>query len=218
MIELARRRMMMGGSAKPYDAEVEYLESTGTQWIDTGIAYNIDSIFSFDVDSEFTTSDTNEHLCTIGATKRIVFVGKYLTEYYVYCGNGTNFKDTIVPLSTHHIIVIIFPEALYTINGVKYPTSYYFTDCNGMSLPLFARRYGFDPVNPCHAKVRHFAIYKDGINVRDLIPVRKNGIGYMYDKVSGQLFGNQGTGQFIIGPDKGSITTITQQQQQEMYG
>ena len=22
---------------KPYDAEVEYLESTGTQWIDTGI-------------------------------------------------------------------------------------------------------------------------------------------------------------------------------------
>lgn len=186
----------------PYDAEVEYLESTGTQWIDTGIAYNIDSIFSFDVDSEFTTSDTNEHLCTIGALRRVVFVGKYLTEYYIYCDNGTRFTDTIVPLSTHHITVITFPQSQYTINGVKYTTSYNFTDCNGMLLPLFARRYGFDPVNPCHAKVRHFAIYKDGINVRDLIPVRKGNTGYMYDKVSGRLFGNQGTGQFIIGPDK----------------
>lgn len=27
-------------------------------------------------------------------------------------------------------------------------------------------------------------------------------IGYMYDKVSGQLFGNQGTGNFILGADK----------------
>ena len=35
----------------------------------------------------------------------------------------------------------------------------------------------------------------------DLIPVRKNGIGYMYDRVSGQLFGNSGTGQFILGND-----------------
>lgn len=29
MIELARRRMMMGGSAKPYDAEVEWVELNG---------------------------------------------------------------------------------------------------------------------------------------------------------------------------------------------
>ena len=37
--------------------------------------------------------------------------------------------------------------------------------------------------------------------VLDLIPVRKGNIGYMYDRVSGQLFGNQGTGAFIIGND-----------------
>lgn len=29
MIELARRRMMMGGSAKPYDAEVEWIQMSG---------------------------------------------------------------------------------------------------------------------------------------------------------------------------------------------
>ena len=36
----------------------------------------------------------------------------------------------------------------------------------------------------------------------DLIPVRIGQIGYMYDKVSGQLFGNDGTGSFTLGPDK----------------
>ena len=38
--------------------------------------------------------------------------------------------------------------------------------------------------------------------VADFIPVRKDGVGYIYDRVSGELFGNQGTGAFIIGPDK----------------
>lgn len=36
---------------------------------------------------------------------------------------------------------------------------------------------------------------------RNFIPVRVGNIGYMYDKVSGQLFGNSGTGSFILGPD-----------------
>ena len=37
--------------------------------------------------------------------------------------------------------------------------------------------------------------------LRDFIPVRVGNVGYMYDKVSGQLFGNSGTGSFILGPD-----------------
>ena len=35
----------------------------------------------------------------------------------------------------------------------------------------------------------------------DLVPVRIGSTGYMYDKVSGNLFGNSGTGSFILGPD-----------------
>jgi hypothetical protein len=41
-----------------------------------------------------------------------------------------------------------------------------------------------------------------GEKIQDLIPVRKDGVGYMYDKVSGNLLGNSGTGDFVIGPDK----------------
>jgi len=35
----------------------------------------------------------------------------------------------------------------------------------------------------------------------DLIPVRVGQVGYMYDKISNKLFGNSGTGSFILGPD-----------------
>ena len=42
--------------------------------------------------------------------------------------------------------------------------------------------------------------------VRDFIPVRvgsgSSAVGYLYDRVSGELFGNAGTGEFLIGPDK----------------
>ena len=43
----------------------------------------------------------------------------------------------------------------------------------------------------------------EGETVLDLIPVRKDGVGYMYDRVSGKLYGNAAdSGAFIIGPDK----------------
>lgn len=44
-------------------------------------------------------------------------------------------------------------------------------------------------------------IYCNGLLVRDYIPVRVGTTGYLYDRVSGQLFGNQGTGDFVLGPD-----------------
>ena len=35
----------------------------------------------------------------------------------------------------------------------------------------------------------------------DGIPVRAGQVGYLYDRVSGQLFGNSGTGSFVLGND-----------------
>ena len=43
----------------------------------------------------------------------------------------------------------------------------------------------------------------EGETVLDLIPVRVGSVGYMYDRVSGELYGNAAdSGAFIIGPDK----------------
>lgn len=47
-------------------------------------------------------------------------------------------------------------------------------------------------------RIYSFSVYLHNALVLDLVPVKDNGVGYMYDKVSRQLFGNSGTGDFII--------------------
>lgn len=53
------------------------------------------------------------------------------------------------------------------------------------------------------ARLYSFYIKINNTKVYDLIPVRKGNIGYLYDKISGKLFANSGTGNFILGPDIG---------------
>jgi hypothetical protein len=48
----------------------------------------------------------------------------------------------------------------------------------------------------------YFKLWDGNTLLLDCIPVRVGNVGYMYDKVSGKLFGNAGTGKFILGPDK----------------
>lgn len=47
----------------------------------------------------------------------------------------------------------------------------------------------------------HVEIFDNTTLILNLIPVRIGTRGYMYDKVSKQLFSNSGTGEFILGPD-----------------
>lgn len=73
--------------------------------------------------------------------------------------------------------------------------------------------YGFGSLNFCifsylaeelaGAKMRLYSasISLEGNLVRDMIPARAGQVGCLYDKVSGKLFANQGTGNFVLGPD-----------------
>jgi hypothetical protein len=53
------------------------------------------------------------------------------------------------------------------------------------------------------AEMRVYAcqIFQNDVLVKDFVPVRIGQVGYMYDTVSGELFGNLGTGDFTLGPD-----------------
>lgn len=58
-----------------------------------------------------------------------------------------------------------------------------------------------------------------GETVFDLIPVRKGEVGYLYDKVSGGLFGNiAGKGAFELGPDKPRWDTLVITAEPAEYG
>ena len=78
-----------------------------------------------------------------------------------------------------------------------------------VSLYIFAYSKNNSPYRISHARFYSFKCTDTELeaDVRDFIPVRfTNELGQsegaMYDRVSGQLFRNAGTGSFVIGPDK----------------
>lgn len=61
--------------------------------------------------------------------------------------------------------------------------------------------HGGEGVVPISCQMKQCSIKTGNNALLDLIPVRVGNVGYMYDNVSGRLFGNAGSGSFILGPD-----------------
>ena len=196
-----RRRMMMGRGL-PYDAEIEYLESTGTQLINSGFTARIGDaitiIFSFrkqpfgsDLFSCFNENDAINYLIfsyirNIGNKQRGVRF-----QYFSNIISTVQYTFTLNTWYNLHIDA----SGKATFNNITI-TSSQISEIEGdnNTLKLFADNF--------IGRIQSLTVEREGINVLQLIPVRKGTTGYMYDKVSGQLFGNAGTGQFILGPDK----------------
>ena len=194
------RNALMTGKRLPYDAEVEYLESTGTQWIDTGVAFS--KLYTFKLCARLTPT----------VNERDLFGAYYQTaENKMVCGCYSRFIFGFNPpgaridsatLGTSELdvdIVYAFSSAgrTLTVNGTTYSATGAYT--NGLNVTLFRANPGYDGAFKCYS----FKIYDtDGSTlVRDYIPVRKGTVGYLYDRVSGKLFGNAGTGDFGYGND-----------------
>jgi hypothetical protein len=202
----------------PFDAEIEYLESSGTQYINTGV------VFSFNDDLSISGSIVNL------SNNRSIIIGNYDANQ-VAClniefGGTSNNKarqfrcyttkkgsPTVErwlnarPLNT--LIDFSFTytkqgDAVYVSDGVNSAT---FSLVSGQITPTSRALAMFLDYRPNNAVIAYgiriysLKIWKDGVLVRDYIAVRKDGVGYMYDRVSGQLFGNAGTGSFVLGPD-----------------
>ena len=91
-----------------------------------------------------------------------------------------------------------------TVNGnfSGYNATQTVTEQSGYTITVFAGRNSVSSVTAnLVGKIYVVQIWDDGVLVRDFIPVRVGNVGYMYDRVSGRLFGNAGTGAFGYGND-----------------
>lgn len=187
----------MGKVILPYDAEVEYLESTDETKLVTDITF----------------TSTTEITCTFSLgvpEKRVFLCGIYSTNKDGYwCVGSTGYVEE--KYQTNSSVFVgdnnkhVFVRALgvkkvdgITINKNTQADDGWFSFPNN-PLTFFAP---MSTANPSGGIKLHSAQVKNGnVLVSDLIPVRIGQVGYMYDKVSGQLFGNSGTGNFILGDD-----------------
>ena len=194
---VAARTGAWSGKSLPYDAAAEYLESTGTQWIDTGI-----------VPTRTTKSVFDYQLTSQTAGRGLFGSYKIKSNYYIYQNSATSFEvgfgghKSNAFMSDLYLHEIEFDDLSVLVDGkTVYTGSNYFAS-HEYTLPLFTIRSENTIYKGSSARIFYLEIYDDGVLVRDFVPVRVGTVGYMYDRVSGKLFGNQGTGEFIIGPDK----------------
>lgn len=192
---------MMMNKALPYDAEVEYLESAGnciisTDFIPTGDDIRIQTkvLYKGYTDGSsyipwfytYVNEQTNAY--------RIIRNNTSTTMVLLYNGSKANGGGVGYNIALNNIYNIDFNRNKYTINTSSGIFSKVKGTENSRYLYLFSPKF--------KGAFFFFRFWKDDVLMLDLIPVRKGNIGYMYDNVSRKLFGNEGSGQFILGPDK----------------
>lgn len=87
------------------------------------------------------------------------------------------------------------------INGTKFNIPQIYTKPNINPFNIFSKGNANYPTRAVYGRFYFFKVSKADKVVLDLIPVRVGNEGFMYDKVSGKLYGNSGDGRFILGPD-----------------
>lgn len=209
---LGVRNALMTGKRLPYDAEIEYLESTGVQWIDSGVQF--DANVGFWIDGQYVEYAVQNFPVIIGSESAD---GDYYKEVYV----AYTTKDTTVNADqsgwgrdaqtdvecagerfTCHFNYLNDGEILLQC-GIDSSQDVLSASNAPARIGLFAAmNENHEPKVFSKARIYGCRISSGSVLVRDFVPVRKGTIGYLYDRVSGQLFGNAGTGDFVLGPDK----------------
>lgn len=199
--ELLRRRF--GGKSLPYDAEIEWLSSEGMAYIDTGIVPKDTPRVIINL----MTSNYHLDKDVFGFTTNAIpsFIGNF------NIANNTQAFIFFRYYSTTSVGWSLVSSVSYN-DWAEWDLGY-IIKCNNVILNTLTKQsfasntqtlYLFKGRNISNADVRvgKVKIYDGDKLKRDFIPVRVEQVGYMYDRVSGTLFGNAGTGDFILGNDK----------------
>ncbi len=159
---------------------LDYLESTGTQYIDTGVL--IDSTdYHGTIDFQFTDAAFNKWFAGAMTDGVIGIEGGIYGGFYT--GNGFSYSQSeLLNRTTATFVATMIPNK-----------NFY----------LFTRLWA-NPPNPddnAHVKIFSAKIYDKDILIRNLIPMQRNRDGAlgMYDTVNNVFHTNLGTGTFVSG-------------------
>lgn len=214
---LNRRRYMGGGSSLPYDAEIKYLESVGNG-TDTGQIINSDVLIPAScthVEYHFKFAFTANHKGVLCGHQNPSYQNP--RTYLFYTGGTSNSRDFYAGNRIGSASIAVFEEVdgYITLDEGTGKLDFYRNNSlvtslsmNGSALnrtypiKIFGGSVANNLDDRASVRIWSFSIIHGDSLVRDFIPVRVGTVGYMFDRVSGQLFGNAGTGDFVLGPDK----------------
>lgn len=197
-----------GSPALPY-TELEYIESTGTQSIDTGIVGNQDTGFEADFIMTGPIEQSRYAGYVVGARQTWENSRFQLSGWKTYnggqfgYGNNYNYDPGIVQnqrcqVSVKNKVLTNASGQTYSLANITFSTS--------ANLYLFVCKEPNGFAEYGKIKLYSFKLYDNNTLVRDYIPVKdENDVICLYDKVSETYFYNQGTGVFGAGPERSRL-------------
>ncbi len=195
---------------------VEYLESTGTQYIDTGIVPT--SSMNAKIDFYIPSSSPNTEQYILGAMAgsgatnggRYQFLGvlktsnKWRTAYGQLDGAIDNWGTAVYEEKVHFDVTLQNGTSTVYINNNTTPdwTRIYEEDVvTPSSIYLFALNNGGSRALSASCRVYSCSISHNNVLLRDFIPaIDETGKAYMFDRVTHTIFDNAGTGAFGYNP------------------
>lgn len=177
--------------------ELEYIESTGTQYIDTGVVNNqniyIEDIISGQSDGGYLNGSEADWQSKF---KWGFSWGKPYIGYKTSNQNGTG----TVSLDIFYTFKI--GKGTQAVDGVfSYSDNTALTVYSTTPILLFAL-FETDHISSyCKIRRKSTKIYENKVLIRDYIPVLdKKGVACLYDKITETYLYNAGTGAFTAGP------------------
>ncbi len=177
--------------------QLEYIESTGTQYIDTGIKPNQDTRVAL----EF--NDLNQSVAFLFGSRISSGNAEFGYLNGTSVGQGARYGAQQGTLAiTHNVkLTLNANKTQWALSNGNTTTFQSTTFQSTQNCALFGFNNG-GSVNFVSIRVYSCKIYDNNILIRDFIPAKdKDDIVCLYDTVSKTFFYNQGTGDFIAGQE-----------------
>lgn len=176
--------------------QVEYIESSGTQYVDTGFKPNQDTRVVMDVQ----IPDNSPTFCLFGTRYSVS------SQRYEFVNTSTNFHSAYNTsagtggASTTGRIQIDKNKNVTTLDGEPFGTLTYSAFQCATSMMLFATKINGDVGLPGAALLYSCQIYDNGTLVRDFIPcTNTSGVAGLYDVVNAVFYTDAAGGTFTAG-------------------
>lgn len=200
------------GVVKPSPhTRIEYIESTGTQYIDSLYVPNTNTAIELKTsnlsDDAFAASSSGTWFCGARQAYLNKAFGFYYnqstkTMYYAF-GNKMPYAS-FNQLYGGEKVIKANSSGLY-INDTKVVSVTKETFTSPVTLTLFALNNNGSVISRTACRIHYYKIWDNDVLVRDFVPViDANGTACMYDNVSGEYFYNAGTDNFIAGEEVGT--------------
>lgn len=185
--------------------QVEYIESTGTQYIDTGIKCSQN--MSCEIENNFNELSGKQLFGAYSSPKR---------THYGIVNDKIYMPSVENSATTEHIFLTDINYHTFFLSSTVYKydneiiANGMFEFTNGLNFYLFARNNNGTVSNYCKSKMTKAMFWINNELIKNFIPCYRKSDNKpgLYDLVNNEFYTNQGTGNFEIGKDIDSGETI----------